>query len=187
MLRLSWRTRQQCCRRHDTSTHNPDVAARLKCHACCKVKMSLWCFCEHNSDYAMICIISRTHSLQVTTKAASPWGRIASLIETCKINDVEPFAYLKAALTAIAAGHTQSRLDNLLPWNFNTSSQIKGDPQRTLTIGRRFRFPIHGTFLRVICRFVRAAFSPDSSKSADGAVKFSAGFFIALSFPACRN
>ncbi len=24
------------------------------------------------------------------------WGSIASLIETCKINDIEPFAYLKA-------------------------------------------------------------------------------------------
>ncbi|MCH4541936.1 IS66 family transposase [Ochrobactrum sp. A-1] len=50
------------------------------------------------------------------------WGRIASLIETCKINGVEPFAYLKATLTAIASGHPQSRLDDLLPWNFKTSS-----------------------------------------------------------------
>ncbi len=46
------------------------------------------------------------------------WGRIASLIETCKINGVEPFAYLKATLTAIANGHPQSRIDDLLPWNF---------------------------------------------------------------------
>ena len=50
------------------------------------------------------------------------WGRIASLIETCKINGVEPFAYLKATLTAIAAGHPKSRIDNLLPWNFKPSS-----------------------------------------------------------------
>ncbi|SMP00054.1 Transposase, partial [Paracoccus laeviglucosivorans] len=41
------------------------------------------------------------------------WGRIASLIETCKINGVEPFAYLKATLTAIANGHPQSRIDDL--------------------------------------------------------------------------
>ena len=46
------------------------------------------------------------------------WGRIASLIETCKLNDVEPFAYLKATLEAIARGHPQDRLDELLPWNF---------------------------------------------------------------------
>ena len=45
------------------------------------------------------------------------WGRIASLIETAKINGVEPFAYLKATLEAIAAGHPNERLDELLPWN----------------------------------------------------------------------
>lgn len=50
------------------------------------------------------------------------WGRIASLIETCKINGIEPFAYLKATLTAIANGHPQSGIDDLLPWNFKTSS-----------------------------------------------------------------
>lgn len=46
------------------------------------------------------------------------WGRIASLIETCKINDIKPFAYLEATLTAIANGHPQSRIDDLLPWSF---------------------------------------------------------------------
>jgi hypothetical protein len=35
---------------------------------------------------------------------------------------VEPFAYLKATLEAIAGGHPQSRLDDLLPWNFQPSS-----------------------------------------------------------------
>lgn len=50
------------------------------------------------------------------------WGRIASLIETCKINGVEPFAYLKATLEAIAAGHPKNRIDDLLPWNFQPST-----------------------------------------------------------------
>ena len=50
------------------------------------------------------------------------WGRIASLIETAKINGVEPFAYLKATLEAIANGHPQARIDDLLPWNFQPSS-----------------------------------------------------------------
>jgi hypothetical protein len=50
------------------------------------------------------------------------WGRIASLIETAKINNVEPFAYLKATLEAIAAGHPQQRINELLPWNFQQSS-----------------------------------------------------------------
>ena len=49
------------------------------------------------------------------------WARIASLIATAKINNVEPFAYLKATLEAIASGHPASRLDELLPWNFQQS------------------------------------------------------------------
>ena len=55
-------------------------------------------------------------------EGGAAWGRIASLIETCKINGVEPFAYLKATLTAIANCHPQSKLDDLLPWNFAKSS-----------------------------------------------------------------
>ena len=50
------------------------------------------------------------------------WARIASLIATSKINGVEPFAYLKATLEAIVAGHPASEIDNLLPWNFSLSS-----------------------------------------------------------------
>jgi len=50
------------------------------------------------------------------------WGRIASLIETAKINGVKPFAYLKATLEAISTGHPKSRIDDLMPWNFKPSS-----------------------------------------------------------------
>ncbi len=42
-------------------------------------------------------------------------GRIAALIETCKINGIEPFAYLKPTLEAIAARHPKSRIEDLLP------------------------------------------------------------------------
>jgi transposase len=44
---------------------------------------------------------------------------IASLIETCKLNAVEPLAYLNATLTAIVNGHKQSRIDELLPSNYS--------------------------------------------------------------------
>lgn len=55
-------------------------------------------------------------------EGGAAWGRIASLIETCKINGIEPFAYLKATLAAIASGHPQSRIDDLLPWSFRPSN-----------------------------------------------------------------
>ena len=39
-----------------------------------------------------------------------------------KINGVEPFAYLKATLEAIATGHPKNRIDELRPWNSQPSS-----------------------------------------------------------------
>ena len=51
-------------------------------------------------------------------EGAAAWGRIPSLLETAKLNRVEPYAWLKATLEAIAAGHPNSRIDELLPWTF---------------------------------------------------------------------
>lgn len=48
---------------------------------------------------------------------AENWATVASLIETCKLNAVDPLAYLTATLTAIVNGHKQNRIDDLLPWN----------------------------------------------------------------------
>ncbi len=50
---------------------------------------------------------------------AENWATIASLVETCKLNAVDPQAYLTATLTAIVKGHKQSRIDELLPWNYS--------------------------------------------------------------------
>ncbi|MGO7486730.1 IS66 family transposase [Rhizobium ruizarguesonis] len=50
---------------------------------------------------------------------AENWATIASLIETCKLNAVDPFAYLSATLTAIVNGHRQSQIDELMPWHYS--------------------------------------------------------------------
>jgi len=50
---------------------------------------------------------------------AHNWGSIASLIETARLNKIEPHAYLTATLQAIVAGHKQSQIEQLLPWNFD--------------------------------------------------------------------
>jgi len=55
-------------------------------------------------------------------EGARAWARIASLIETCKVNGIEPFAYLKATLEALASGHPMARIDELLPWRFEPTS-----------------------------------------------------------------
>ena len=50
------------------------------------------------------------------------WARIASVIETCKLNGVDPYAYLRDTLTAIANGHPMSRIDELMPWAYPKKS-----------------------------------------------------------------
>lgn len=40
------------------------------------------------------------------------------IIETCKMNGVDPHAWLSATLTAIVKGLRQSQIDDLLPWNY---------------------------------------------------------------------
>jgi transposase len=55
-------------------------------------------------------------------EGAHGWARIASLIETCKLNGVDPLAYLTATLEAIAAGHPATLIDELMPWAFSPAS-----------------------------------------------------------------
>ena len=46
------------------------------------------------------------------------WAVIASLVETCKLNAVDPQAYLGDVIARIVAGHPQSLIDDLLPWAY---------------------------------------------------------------------
>lgn len=50
------------------------------------------------------------------------WVIVASLIETAKLNGVEPFAYLKSVLETIVADFPATRLDDLLPWNWKAAA-----------------------------------------------------------------
>ena len=69
-------------------------------------------------------------------EGAAAWGRIASLLETCKMNGVEPYAWLKSTLETIAAGHPQSRIHELLPLAFDQASNCnQGGALAPLTMG----------------------------------------------------
>jgi transposase len=47
------------------------------------------------------------------------WAILASLIETCKLNGINPQAYLGDILGRIATGHPINKLAELLPWAWN--------------------------------------------------------------------
>jgi transposase len=56
---------------------------------------------------------------------AEHWAVIASLIETCKLLDVEPHGYLADVITHIVNGYPQSRLDELLPWAYPATPKLR--------------------------------------------------------------
>ncbi|MER8873162.1 IS66 family transposase [Mesorhizobium sp. M0814] len=56
---------------------------------------------------------------------AEHWAVIASLIETCKLNDVEPLGYLADVLSRIVNGHPNSQIDDLLPWAYIPAPELK--------------------------------------------------------------
>jgi transposase len=58
-------------------------------------------------------------------EGAEHWAVVASLIETCKLVGVEPQTYLTDVITRIVAGHPNSRIDELLPWAYPTTPDLK--------------------------------------------------------------
>jgi transposase len=53
------------------------------------------------------------------------WAVLCSLIETCKLNDIEPYAYLHDVLSRMIDGHPINRLDELLPCSWKARDSVK--------------------------------------------------------------
>jgi transposase len=53
------------------------------------------------------------------------WAIIASLIETCKLNAIDPQFYLADVITRIINGHPNSSIDDLLPSAYAPSPELK--------------------------------------------------------------
>ena len=63
--------------------------------------------------------LSRKNALFAgSDEGATNWAAIASLIETCKLNDVNPQAWLTDTLTKLVNRWPQSRIDELMPWAY---------------------------------------------------------------------
>jgi hypothetical protein len=64
--------------------------------------------------------ITRKNSLFAGSDAgARHWAIANTLIQSCKLNDVEPLAYLTDVLQRVVSGRTKSHeLRSLLPWNW---------------------------------------------------------------------
>lgn len=56
---------------------------------------------------------------------AENWAIVASLIETCKMNGVDPMAYMADVLKKIVGGHLASKLEDLMPWAYAQPVPLK--------------------------------------------------------------
>lgn len=66
----------------------------------------------------------KNHLFAGSDGGADRWAIITSLIATAKLNDVEPYAYLKDVLERMTNGHPVNRLDDLLPWNWTALATL---------------------------------------------------------------
>lgn len=66
----------------------------------------------------------KNHLFAGSDGGAHRWAVVTSLIATAKLNDVEPYAYLKDVLERMTNGHPARKLDELLPWNWTAPGTI---------------------------------------------------------------
>lgn len=66
----------------------------------------------------------KNHLFAGSDGGASRWVTVATLTTTAKLNNVEPYAYLKDVLERMSAGHPMSRIDDLLPWNWRPPAAL---------------------------------------------------------------
>jgi hypothetical protein len=56
---------------------------------------------------------------------AETWATLASLINSAKLHDIDPAAYIAETLEAIIDGHPHSRIEELMPWRFRKASSLR--------------------------------------------------------------
>jgi hypothetical protein len=62
--------------------------------------------------------LSRKNALFAgSDEGGANWAAVASLVETCKLNSVDPERYLADLLTRLVNGWLQARIDDLMPWH----------------------------------------------------------------------
>lgn len=67
-------------------------------------------------------VLTRKNALFAgSAEGATTWAIIGSFMQTCRMGEVDPCAWLTATLQKLAAGHSSKDLETLMPWNFPSS------------------------------------------------------------------
>jgi hypothetical protein len=68
-----------------------------------------------------ICLSRKSALFASGGDGGARWAAVASLVETCKLNCVDPQRYLAEVLTRLVNGSPNSRIDELMPWHWATA------------------------------------------------------------------
>ena len=66
----------------------------------------------------------KNHLFAGSDSGGARWATVCSLIETAKLNGIEPFTYLRDVLQKMIDGHPVNRLDELLPWTWKATNPV---------------------------------------------------------------
>ncbi len=66
----------------------------------------------------------KNHLFAGSDRGACRWATVASLVETAKLNNIEPYSYIADVLQRMIDGHAANRLDELLPWNWTPQHAV---------------------------------------------------------------
>lgn len=67
--------------------------------------------------------ITRKNSLFAGSEGGGrTWATLAKLLQTCKMNDVDPLKWLSQTLDRIAQGWPVTEIEGLMPWNFKSNA-----------------------------------------------------------------
>jgi transposase len=80
---------------------------------------------RYGQNNPAIALGRKNHLFAGSDGGGARWATICSLIETCKLNGVEPHTYLTDVLTRMLDGHPINRLDELLPWAWKAENPVK--------------------------------------------------------------
>jgi len=85
---------------------------------------AVWFLLRHGQNEQELALGRKNHLFAGSDRGAQRWATICSLVETAKLNKVEPYAYLSDVLQRMVDDHPANRLDELLPWNWKTQNLV---------------------------------------------------------------
>jgi transposase len=75
---------------------------------------------RHGQNERAIAITRKNALFAGSHGGGRSWATTATLLQTAKMNDVDPHVWLTQTLERIAQGWPISQIDALMPWNFKT-------------------------------------------------------------------